>query len=212
MSRRVVLVCGPPGAGKTTYARTLGLPVFDRDDPGWRNEAHFVAAIKQAALQPNAQAVVIRSGASVATRKRTATIIKATQTILLDTDPDTCIRRVLQRGRPTAQREIAAVRKWWAQHRKDQAAQPQRAGKYGPAHQAERKRLTPIVEAGNAYCAEPVCVMSSRWIAPGSKWTLCHDTTGTQWIGPGHQRCNQREAAVRGNRARSASPPPRYAF
>jgi hypothetical protein len=31
--RQVILLCGPPAAGKSTHARTLGLQVFDLDDP-----------------------------------------------------------------------------------------------------------------------------------------------------------------------------------
>lgn len=66
-----------------------------------------------------------------------------------------------------------------------------------PEHRAERKRWAPIVEAGNAECAEPVCVMPSRWIAPGSEWHVSHDPTGTRYIGPSHAACNVREAAKR---------------
>ena len=84
--------------------------------------------------------------------------------------------------------------------------------RYRYRHQQERKRWQLVVDAGDAYCAEPVCVMPTRWIAPGSKWHLCHDPSGTSYIGPGHARCNTREGAARGNRMRARrrrpAPPP----
>jgi len=67
---------------------------------------------------------------------------------------------------------------------------------YGPAHRAERARLAPSVEAGEAECAELVCVMPDRWIEPGEEWDLAHDrrVPGT-YLGPAHVRCNRREGA-----------------
>lgn len=79
--------------------------------------------------------------------------------------------------------------------------------KYRHAHQTERKRLQPIVEAGKAYCQQPVCVMANRWIPPGTRWCLGHDDTGTRWIGPVHERCNAADGARRGNRQRSRRHP-----
>lgn len=77
-------------------------------------------------------------------------------------------------------------------------SRPGTSAKYRtPEHRAQRRYWKPIVEAGNAECAEPVCVMPSRWIAPGSEWHVCHDETGTRYIGPGHRDCNVREAAKR---------------
>lgn len=79
---------------------------------------------------------------------------------------------------------------------------------YRYRHQQERKRWAPVVEAGQAYCAEPVCVVlqagGSRWIPPGSAWHLSHDPTGTVWIGPSHARCNGAENARRNNPKRAA--------
>lgn len=80
--------------------------------------------------------------------------------------------------------------------------------RYRYAHQQERKRWAPIVEAGDGYCAERVCVMRSRWIQPGTAWDLAHDQTGTVYIGVAHQRCNRREGAARGNRMRRRKPAP----
>lgn len=86
--------------------------------------------------------------------------------------------------------------------------------RYRHAHQQERKRWAPVVAAGDAYCAEPVCLMKSRWIPPNwattQLWHLCHDPSGTIVIGVGHRKCNLSEAAKRGNkmRSRKAKPPP----
>ena len=72
-----------------------------------------------------------------------------------------------------------------------------------PEYLRTRKALAPVVEAGQAWCSEPVCVMRTRWIPPGTPWHLSHDPSGAVLLGPSHMRCNLSEAAKRGNRARS---------
>lgn len=122
--RRVVLVCGPPGAGKTTYAHTLGLEVYDTDDGKWSGEREFRQALRTLARRSTAQAVVIRAGATRAARAKAGAMCRATETIVLDTDAETCIRRIASRKRPTARREIAAVADWWRKHEADMEAVP----------------------------------------------------------------------------------------
>lgn len=85
--------------------------------------------------------------------------------------------------------------------------------KYGWAHQQEREAWRPIVAAGQAYCAETVCLMKTRLIppawAPTQLWHVCHDPSGQLVIGVGHRRCNLSEAARRGNRMRRRRAKPR---
>ena len=69
---------------------------------------------------------------------------------------------------------------------------------YGPEPRAERARLAPTVEAGEAQCAELVCLLEqeggSRWIPPGSEWHLAHDRTRPgEYRRPAHPRCNSSE-------------------
>ena len=78
--------------------------------------------------------------------------------------------------------------------------------RYRYRHQQTRARLQPLVDAGEAYCTQPVCVMRSRWIPPGSLWDLAHDDSGTVTLGPAHRRCNRRDGAVRGNKMRARKP------
>jgi hypothetical protein len=73
---------------------------------------------------------------------------------------------------------------------------------YGPDHQRERERWRPYVERGETYCHAAVCLMASRWIAPGTRWHLGHNTDRTAWTGPEHERCNVTDGAIRGNHAR----------
>ena len=81
-------------------------------------------------------------------------------------------------------------------------------GAYGWAHQQERAKWKPVVAAGQARCAEPVCLYPSRTIpaawAHTKLWNLSHDVTGTRWIGPSHRRCNLAENARRNNPKRAA--------
>lgn len=74
---------------------------------------------------------------------------------------------------------------------------------YGISHQRERERWRPTVDSGQGFCAEPVCLMRSRWIAPGTPWDLAHGATRDTYRGPSHARCNRAEGARRGNRMRA---------
>lgn len=119
MVRRVVLVCGPPGAGKTTLARSLGLDVYDIDDERWGNsERMFRQHIARLSRDLNAQAVVIRSGSTRTARAHNVSLIGATETTVVDTPEAECIRRVIDRNRPRPPMrvQIAAIKTWWSKY------------------------------------------------------------------------------------------------
>lgn len=61
--------------------------------------------------------------------------------------------------------------------------------KYRGAYLALRRAWSSVVARGEARCAEPICLMPTRHIPPGSKWDLSHDPTGTVILGPSHRSC-----------------------
>jgi hypothetical protein len=72
------------------------------------------------------------------------------------------------------------------------------------SHKRERRRWLPVVARGDAYCSEPVCLMSDRWLDPSQPWDLSHDhAAGYGYLGPSHPACNRAEGAARGNRQRA---------
>lgn len=110
--RRVVLLCGPPGAGKTTAARQSGLPIFDRDEPQWETEAQFRRAIGALRELRGARAVVIRSGATSTARAQAAELVGATHTFVMLADRDELKRRIRARARADKVTTLIAVNTW----------------------------------------------------------------------------------------------------
>jgi hypothetical protein len=64
---------------------------------------------------------------------------------------------------------------------------------YGRAHDAERKRWAPKVDAGLVDCAR-----CHQPIEPGRPWDLGHTDDRTTWTGPEHTTCNRRAGAING--------------
>lgn len=121
--RMVVLLCGPPGAGKTTAAHTSGLEVFDRDDPKWSGEKQFVARIGDLARQGDARAVVIRAGASSSARAKAARLIGASHVFLLLAERQELAHRVARRGRADVRNGLASIKSWFEDFDRDDGVQ-----------------------------------------------------------------------------------------
>lgn len=67
-----------------------------------------------------------------------------------------------------------------------------------PEHRKARAAMKAQLDRdGQAWCAQPVCLMRSRLILPGMDWCAGHDDTGTRYIGPVHGLCNRQDGARR---------------
>ena len=124
--RTVILVYGPPGAGKSTYARAvahaLDLTIYDRDHPQWvDSERTFRQALAIVGRSEVSRAVVIRSGATRHGRAYWRAVLRPTQEIMLDTPADVCADRVRarDRDRPPMREQLAAIYAWHARHEPD---------------------------------------------------------------------------------------------
>lgn len=114
-----MLLCGPPGAGKSTAALASGLQVFDRDEPRWSSEREFTAALEELAGDRGARAVVIRSGASSSARAKAARLIEATHVFVILAPRGVLLDRVRQRGRADRVRTLAGVDRWLGRFDRD---------------------------------------------------------------------------------------------
>jgi hypothetical protein len=93
--------------------------VYDRDDHCWTSESDFIQAIASLALNPEARAVVIRSGASSTARAKAIELTNATHAYLITADSRELGRRVATRGRSDKIRTLAGIKTWFGDHDRD---------------------------------------------------------------------------------------------
>ena len=206
--REVILLCGPPGSGKTTAARASRLTLFDRDDPRWPDERSFTRAIARLRGDRSARAVVIRAAPTSKARDRWARLIGATHVYVVDIDAPTCARRVRARARNDLRQSLGAIPAWFEKHDRDDGAQSFNGWKahrmsadrsrYGAAHERERRKWAPKVRRGGV-----TCWRCGEAISPSEPWDLGHaDGSDSIYNGPEHRRCNRGAAAKLTNQRR----------
>ena len=110
--RRVILIVGPPGSGKTTHAMATGLRHLEREQ--FPTDHAFRAAATRAANKPGAQLAIIRCCPTLTEQAEWVAMIGATEVHVMPTDQDECIRRCRRRGRSRWRGEVAAVERWFA--------------------------------------------------------------------------------------------------
>jgi hypothetical protein len=82
-----------------------------------------------------------------------------------------------------------------------------------PEYRAARKAYTAAQQRGEWHtCAQPICVMGTRDIAPTQPIDVAHDESATIILGPAHRRCNRVDGAWRRQHPGRVKPDRRWAL
>jgi hypothetical protein len=202
--RRVILVTGPPCAGKTTHVRQHAQPgdlVLDQDAIGARR---MNAALAQVAAMTEGTAWVIRCAPGPTARRALAQQVGATERVHLVEPEPTLVHRAARRPHP--RRHIAAVAQWFVREREDRAPSVSRARSkrgttergYGWTHQKARQRAVRDLRDGQP-C--PRCGQA-MWRSQAKLLDLDHTDDRAGYRGLAHRACNRRAGQAVGARQR----------
>ena len=214
--RRVVLVTGPPCAGKTTHVAQHAQPgdlVLDQDAIGARTMNQRLA---QVATSTDGTTWVIRCSPGARARQALAQQIGATERVHLVEPEHVLVHRAARRPHP--RRHIAAIGQWFARERANQApttrATRTRAGTtargYGYGHQKARAAaLGALIDgAPCGRCGGPM------WRAQARHLDLDHTEDRAGYRGLAHRKCNRSAGQAKAMRlkrthAQPSTPTPR---
>lgn len=193
--RKVILVTGPPCAGKTTYARQHAQPgdlILDQDESGAKAMSRGLARV---ARMVNGTAWVIRCSPGPKRRQHLAEQIRATDTVLLA--PPLDLLRARAKQRPGQRRTLGAITHWHRVEKHDPppAPPPRRkprvstaARGYGYGHERLRKALLPTAYGKPCgRCGEPML--------RGQPLDLDHTDDRAGYRGMAHAACNRSAGA-----------------
>ena len=62
-----------------------------------------------------------------------------------------------------------------------------------PEHRAAVIECRRIVDSGEGWCREIICLEPSRYIPPGAPCDAAHDRANGGYLGPSHPKCNRAE-------------------
>lgn len=111
--RNVLLIIGPPGSGKTTYAQTTGLTHLEREH--YPTDQLYRQAAQAAAAHDDANVAIIRCCPTHQEQHEWEQLTNPTKVIVLNLEPNECARRIHQRHRPNWRGEVQAARQWHKQ-------------------------------------------------------------------------------------------------
>lgn len=205
--RRVVLVTGPPCAGKTTHVRQHAQPgdlILDQDHLG---RTAMNTGIARVAAMTNGTAWVIRCAPGPKARRALIQQLAATEHLHLVEPQPTLINRAAHR--PNPRRHIAAVAQWFKREQEDRTPTPRGTRVrgtttergYGSGHQQARARALAGMQDGQpcTRCGAPM------WRAQAKHLDLDHDDRRTGYLGLAHRRCNRSAGQAKATRQRTAA-------
>lgn len=121
--RNVTLICGPPGAGKTTLALKLHAATLDIGDllPGSprKRMARYARLAAHIGRTEGNNLAVVRCAAIPAERTAQQRLVHPARTIILLTDAATCHERIIARNRTSNEDgrdvpdQLEALAVWW---------------------------------------------------------------------------------------------------
>lgn len=110
--RLVVVIAGPTGAGKTTWAQRAGLDVLDWESAG-RSAERFLAMCAVVRYDRRARVAVERQAPLAVERETYAYATDASRIYVLAPPLEVTLERIALRGRRAMWHELGAAHRWY---------------------------------------------------------------------------------------------------